>query len=99
MNPVSDEVDDEKILWKGIPFDEMRVYLRENVKDVIAIGFDVRKTFIFSNLDYIGYEGFFVYSVFVVLFVFLFYDVVTVLFESLFRSHSNCLFENLFRSL
>lgn len=28
---------------------------KENVKDVIACGFDVTKTFIFSDLDYIGY--------------------------------------------
>jgi tryptophanyl-tRNA synthetase len=46
--------DDEKILWKNIPFDEMKVYLRENVKDIIAIGFDVTKTFIFSDLEYVG---------------------------------------------
>jgi tryptophanyl-tRNA synthetase len=26
----------------------------ENAKDIIAIGFDISKTFIFSNLDYIG---------------------------------------------
>lgn len=27
---------------------------RENAKDIIAIGFDVNKTFIFANLDYMG---------------------------------------------
>jgi len=47
--------DDEKILWKNIPSDKMRVYLRENVKDIIAIGFDITKTFIFSNMDYLGH--------------------------------------------
>ncbi|KAJ8963267.1 hypothetical protein NQ318_018734 [Aromia moschata] len=26
----------------------------ENAKDIIAVGFDVEKTFIFSDLDYIG---------------------------------------------
>lgn len=46
--------DDEKYLWKNIPFDEMKGLLRENVKDIIAIGFDVRKTFIFSDFDYVG---------------------------------------------
>lgn len=25
----------------------------ENVKDIIAVGFDLKKTFIFSDLDYI----------------------------------------------
>jgi len=47
--------DDEKILWKNIPFDEMKIYLRENVKDIIAIGFDINKTFIFSDLEYVGH--------------------------------------------
>ena len=32
-----------------------REMTRMNVKDIIAIGFDVRKTFIFSNFDYIGH--------------------------------------------
>lgn len=27
---------------------------RENAKDIIAMGFDVNKTFIFSNLDFMG---------------------------------------------
>lgn len=27
---------------------------RENAKDIIALGFDVNKTFIFSDLDFIG---------------------------------------------
>lgn len=31
----------------------------ENAKDIIAIGFDVEKTFIFSDFDYIGYVQFF----------------------------------------
>jgi hypothetical protein len=42
-------------LWKDIPFGDMKGYLRENVKDIIAIGFDVTKTFIFSDFDYVGY--------------------------------------------
>jgi tryptophanyl-tRNA synthetase len=28
----------------------------ENVKDIIAMGFDVQKTFIFSDLMFIGWE-------------------------------------------
>jgi tryptophanyl-tRNA synthetase len=47
--------DDEKILWKNIPFSDMKVYLRENVKDIITIGFDITKTFIFSDLEYVGH--------------------------------------------
>jgi len=46
--------DDEKYLWKNIPFEGMDKYLRENVKDIIAIGFDVTKTFIFSDFNYVG---------------------------------------------
>jgi len=47
--------DDEKMLWKGFSEEEIAHYTRENVKDIIAIGFDIHKTFIFSDLDYIGH--------------------------------------------
>jgi len=47
--------DDEKFLWKDVTFPEVRRYMRENVKDIIAVGFDVKKTFIFSNVDYLGH--------------------------------------------
>jgi len=46
---------DEKFLWKNISVEDARTFTRENVKDIIAMGFDIRKTFIFSNLDYIGH--------------------------------------------
>jgi len=54
--------DDEKFLWKGI-YDEKdgdnlmhyRQLTQENAKDIIACGFDKRKTFIFSDLDYVGH--------------------------------------------
>lgn len=46
--------DDEKVLWKDITIEEAHKMAYENAKDIIAIGFDVEKTFIFSNLDYIG---------------------------------------------
>lgn len=29
---------------------------RENCKDIIACGFDVRKTFVFSDFEYVGGE-------------------------------------------
>jgi len=45
---------DEKFLWKSITIEEAAHYTRENAKDIIAIGFDINKTFIFSNLDYVG---------------------------------------------
>lgn len=46
--------DDEKFLWKDFTPEETRKFLRENVKDIIAVGFDINKTFIFSNLEYVG---------------------------------------------
>ncbi|GCB63835.1 hypothetical protein scyTo_0009728 [Scyliorhinus torazame] len=46
--------DDEKYLWKDITLEQAYKYTIENTKDIIACGFDVNKTFIFSDLDYIG---------------------------------------------
>ncbi|KAL5966632.1 Tryptophan--tRNA ligase cytoplasmic, partial [Taenia solium] len=46
--------DDEKFLWKNIPMDEIIKLARENAKDIIAVGFDPGKTFIFNNLTYMG---------------------------------------------
>lgn len=53
--------DDEKFLWKGEYVDgegdnlmHYRGLTTENAKDIIACGFDKSKTFIFSDLDYVG---------------------------------------------
>jgi tryptophanyl-tRNA synthetase len=53
--------DDEKFLFKGVYQDEtgdnldyFRSLTIENAKDIIACGFDYNKTFLFSDLDYIG---------------------------------------------
>lgn len=46
--------DDEKFLWRGISVEETRRLARENCKDIIACGFDVRRTFIFSDFEYVG---------------------------------------------
>ncbi|XP_059173123.1 tryptophan--tRNA ligase, cytoplasmic-like [Physella acuta] len=46
--------DDEKFLWKDIPIDRMKQIAFENVKDIIALGFDMEKTFIFCNFNYMG---------------------------------------------
>lgn len=46
--------DDEKYLWKDLSLDECHRFAVENAKDIIACGFDVDKTFIFSDLDYMG---------------------------------------------
>lgn len=45
--------DDEKFFWKDIKLEEANKMAYENAKDVIALGFDVNKTFIFTDLDYI----------------------------------------------
>lgn len=46
--------DDEKTLWKDLTVEQSMQMARENAKDIIAVGFDVKKTFIFSNLDFVG---------------------------------------------
>src|SRR5277367_7142233 len=47
--------DDEKFLFRpNLTIDNVQKFSRENAKDIIAVGFDKSKTFIFSNLDYVG---------------------------------------------
>ncbi|XP_075508437.1 tryptophan--tRNA ligase, cytoplasmic-like [Primulina tabacum] len=46
--------DDEKCMWKNLSVEESKRLARENAKDIIACGFDVSKTFIFSDFDYVG---------------------------------------------
>lgn len=45
--------DDEKFLVKkDLTLDDVKRYTKENAKDIIACGFDPKKTFIFSNISY-----------------------------------------------
>lgn len=46
--------DDEKFLWKDLQLDECHRLGLENAKDIIACGFDITRTFIFSDLDYVS---------------------------------------------
>lgn len=46
--------DDEKFLWKDLKMEEAQRLAIENAKDIIALGFDVDKTFIFSDLQFVG---------------------------------------------
>ena len=46
--------DDEKFLWKDLKAEETHRLAYENAKDIIACGFDMNKTFIFSDIDYIS---------------------------------------------
>ncbi|KHJ92294.1 putative tryptophan--tRNA ligase [Oesophagostomum dentatum] len=44
--------DDEKYLWKDLKIEEAKKMARENMKDIIAVGFDLEKTFMFNDFDY-----------------------------------------------
>ncbi|SPN98810.1 probable cytoplasmic tryptophanyl-tRNA synthetase [Cephalotrichum gorgonifer] len=47
--------DDEKALFKdSLTFEEVLHFGMENAKDIIALGYDVKKTFIYSDLKYVG---------------------------------------------
>ena len=47
--------DDEKFLFKDFTQEQMEKLARENIRDIIAIGFDLNKTFIFQNYNYMGH--------------------------------------------
>lgn len=47
--------DDEKFLFKeGLTIEETQNFAKETAKDVLAFGFDPKKTFIFADFDYMG---------------------------------------------
>lgn len=46
--------DDEKFYWKNLSLAQTYELTKQNAKDIIACGFDVNKTFIFSDLEYVG---------------------------------------------
>ncbi|GIY11340.1 tryptophan--tRNA ligase, cytoplasmic [Caerostris extrusa] len=46
--------DDEKFFWKDLTVEKAQQLAIENAKDIIALGFDPDKTFIFANFQYIG---------------------------------------------
>ena len=48
--------DDEKFFFKDGELEEYNRLSRENAKDIIACGFNLEKTFIFSNLETLGGE-------------------------------------------
>jgi tryptophanyl-tRNA synthetase len=45
--------DDEKFLFKELTPEETYQFTLQNAKDIIAVGFDVEKTFIFSDWDHV----------------------------------------------
>ncbi|KAB5595248.1 Tryptophanyl-tRNA synthetase [Ceratobasidium theobromae] len=47
--------DDEKFLFKHeLKIEQVQDFSRKNARDIIAVGFNREKTFIFSDLDYVG---------------------------------------------
>ncbi|KAJ3105314.1 tryptophan--tRNA ligase [Phlyctochytrium planicorne] len=47
--------DDEKFLFKqDLKLEDARKFCTENAKDIMAFGFDPKRTFIFSNFEYMG---------------------------------------------
>lgn len=47
--------DDEKFLFKQqLTIEDVKRFAKDNAKDIIAAGFDVNKTFIFSDLQFVG---------------------------------------------
>lgn len=46
--------DDEKFLHSPkLKVEDVKRFTRQNAKDIIAVGFDVKKTFIFADFDYV----------------------------------------------
>ncbi|KAN0075447.1 hypothetical protein V8E55_011470 [Tylopilus felleus] len=47
--------DDEKFLFKHeLKIEDVQKFSRSNAKDIIAVGFNPKKTFIFSDLEFVG---------------------------------------------
>jgi tryptophanyl-tRNA synthetase len=47
--------DDEKFLFKpNLSIDDVINFSKQNARDIISVGFDPKKTFIFSDLEYMG---------------------------------------------
>lgn len=46
--------DDEKFLFKNLTIRECKRLAREDAKDIIACGFDIERTFIFTDCGYVG---------------------------------------------
>lgn len=46
--------DDEKFIVKDLTVDQVKQFCRDNIRDIIAMGFNPEKTFIFSDIEYMG---------------------------------------------
>lgn len=47
--------DDEKFFFKDLTIDEVEKMTFENARDIIALGFDPKLTFVFSDFNYVGH--------------------------------------------
>ena len=47
--------DDEKYFWKDLGFEEARELAYNNARDILALGFDPERTFMFRNTDYVPF--------------------------------------------
>ncbi|EPY29066.1 tryptophanyl-tRNA synthetase [Strigomonas culicis] len=47
--------DDEKFFFKDLTIEQVEKMTFENMRDIIALGFDPELTFIFSDFDYVGH--------------------------------------------
>ena len=47
--------DDEKFLYKpSLTIEDVQRFTRSNAKDILACGFILEKTFLFSDMEYMG---------------------------------------------
>lgn len=47
--------DDEKYLFKeSLSVEDTMRFAEQNAKDILAVGFDLRKTFVYSDFHYMG---------------------------------------------
>jgi len=52
---LSQHIDDEKFLFKHeLTVDKTQAFTKQNARDIIAVGFKLEKTFIFSDYDFMG---------------------------------------------
>ena len=54
VNVVIQMTDDEKFLFRDLTLEQVREMTAKNIQEIIAFGFNPNKTFIFSNLAYVG---------------------------------------------
>jgi tryptophanyl-tRNA synthetase len=62
-----------KVLWKDLTPEETNRLAHENAKDIIACGFDINKTFIFSDFEYMAYVFFNFNIIFITDYLFFFF--------------------------